>query len=328
MMSRNYRDVFKLLESCVCDSALSAQEQQIYDVLGTITDDLHPDAHACRLKFFFVTYGCSDVMPYPFDLDQEYASYVHKIKLVSSYCRLSPDEEVFLTTHVSMEEMSIAVGNRDRLIRASFTLTFDTVSKKSPNRLFTAEYPTMQDPVPDKLLYNEPLDTNLLNTESDRVSQFLKKLVIGQYSRPEAFKGAKAIEFLVKIFNGEKDVGFFGIYELFTGTLMMQITSTDHSREIGSVLLYMLKNEHHQISGVQTVILRIMEAFPEFAVKMPPFEDRRKLKLPKLIGLDVFQAHVKVAAGHIVANDKELSLDKFAVKRTTAWKPSSSVQVG
>jgi len=36
-MARQYRDAFRLVESCVCDRLLTAQEQQIFDNL-CVTD--------------------------------------------------------------------------------------------------------------------------------------------------------------------------------------------------------------------------------------------------------------------------------------------------
>ena len=56
-MNRKYKDTFRLIESCVCDRELTPQEKQIYDLIANITDTVFPDAHACRLKLYFVTYG-------------------------------------------------------------------------------------------------------------------------------------------------------------------------------------------------------------------------------------------------------------------------------
>ena len=330
MMSRNYRDVFRLVESCVCDRPLSPQERQIYDIVGTIQDSYNPDANACRLKLFFVTYGCSDVMPYPFDVEEEYAAYVSKIRFVSSFCRLSPDEEIFFTTHVALEQMHVDCINREKLLRASFNLTFENVNKKKPKppaMSFSPDYPRVVDLDADSLVFREPLDVNQLNTESATVSSFLKKLTFGQYNRPERLTGPKAIEFLYKFFDDNRHPGFFLIYELFTGALNMQILPQDDPREMGSCLLYVLTDD--SLSGLQCTILRIMEANAEFCKGMPAFEDRRRLKLPKLTGLDIFQAHIKVAAGHIQTGleQQQVAIDKMAYRRTTPYQPPDRVQV-
>jgi len=330
MMSRNYRDVFRLVESCVCDRPLSPQERQIYDVIGTIQDSYNPDANACRLKLFFVTYGCSDVMPYPFDVEEEYAAYVSKIRFVSSFCRLSPDEEIFFTTHCSLEQMHVDCINREKLLRASFNLTFENLGKKKPKppaMSFAPDYPRVVDLNADSLALREPLDVNQLNTESATVSSFLKKLTFGQYNRPERQTGPKAIEFLYKFFDDHRHPGFFLIYELFTGALNMQVLPQDDPREMGSCLLYILTDD--SLSGLQNTILRIMETNSDFCKGMPAFEDRRRLKLPKLTGLDIFQAHIKVAAGHIQTGleQQQVVVEKLAYRRTTSYQPPERVQV-
>ena len=324
LMSRNYRDAFRLIESCVCDNVLTPQEKQIYDVIGTIKDDFHPDVHACRLKLYFVTYGCSDVMPYQFAVDNELVGYVTKIRLVSSYCKLSPDEEIFLTAHVPMEEMGLNLCNRERLIRASFNLSFDTYSKKANNRIFTAEYPRPVELSGESLSYTEPLDLNMLDTEKEKMSSFLKKLTFGQYNRPETVNGPQAIALLMKYFDNNTKPGFFLLYELLSGALPITVLPQDKSRDLGSILMSVLQDDN--VSGIQSVILRIMESHDDISLKMPPFEDRRKLKLPKLTGLDVFQAHVKVAAGFVSSCMDDLKLEKLAFKRTVPYRYPDSVQ--
>lgn len=289
LISRDYRDAFRLIEGCVCDSVLTPQEKQIYDVIGTIKDDFNPDMHACRLKLYFVTYGCSDVMPYQFEVDKELAGYVQKIRLVSSYCKLSPDEEIFLTAHVAMEDQHINLTNRERLIRASFSLTFDTLSKKSSSRIFTPEYPAPV-VISGELLYGEPLDLNMLDTEKEKMSGFIKKLTFGQYSRPEPVTGPQAIALLMKYFDTSAKPGFFLLYELFTGALPIVVLQTDTSRDMASILMSVLNDDG--VSGIQSVILRILDCHQELSPKMPAFEDRRRMKLPKLTGLDIFQVHI------------------------------------
>jgi hypothetical protein len=324
LMSRDYRDAFRLIESCVCDSVLTPQEKQIYDVIGTIKDDFHPDVHACRLKLYFVTYGCSDVMPYQFSVESELVGYVSRIRLISSYCKLSPDEEIFLTAHVPMENQALNLTNRERLIRASFNLSFDAYSKKASDRVFTAEYPRAVDLSAESLSYAEPLDLSLLDIEKEKMSSFLKKLTFGQYTRPDPVNGPQAIALLMKFFDNNSKPGFFLLYELFTGALPIVILREDKSRDLASVLMSILNDDG--VSGIQSVILRIMESHNDLSSKMPPFEDRRKLKLPKLTGLDIFQAHVKVAAGFVQSSMDELQLEKLAFKRTSPFRNPDSIQ--
>ena len=89
LMTHKYKEAFRLIDSCVCDGVLTPQERQIYDVVTSIPDDLLIDARACRLKLYFVTYGCSDSMPFTANIEEDMLHYIANVKLVSAYCRLS-----------------------------------------------------------------------------------------------------------------------------------------------------------------------------------------------------------------------------------------------
>lgn len=53
--ARRYRDVFELAPACVSDTALEANEMQVYRQLALLNDDAAPDAHACRLRITLAT---------------------------------------------------------------------------------------------------------------------------------------------------------------------------------------------------------------------------------------------------------------------------------
>ena len=54
-----------------------------------------------------------------------------------------------------------------------------------------------------------------------------------------------------------------------------------------------------------------METHPELAVQMPLFEDKRKLKLPSLAGLDIFQTHIKTVATFCKTNRSSININKL-----------------
>ena len=66
-VNRQYEQVFRLADFCVKDIELSPEEQQIFNQLKTLDDDLHPDAAACRLKIVMVTAGTKMGEHCPFD---------------------------------------------------------------------------------------------------------------------------------------------------------------------------------------------------------------------------------------------------------------------
>jgi hypothetical protein len=91
----------------------------------------------------------------------------------------------------------------------------------------------------------------------------------------------------MKYFDTNAKPGFFLLYELFTGALPIVVLPSDTSRDMASILMSVLNDD--SVSGIQSVILRVLECHQDLSPKMPPFEDRRKMKLPKLTGLDIFQ---------------------------------------
>jgi hypothetical protein len=321
LMSRNYRDAFRLIESCVCDSVLTPQEKQIYDVIGTIKDDFHPDVHACRLKLYFVTYGCSDVMPYQFSVETELADYVSRIRLVSSYCRLSPDEEMFIINHVPPEFRNAHIINRERIIRASFHLTFDASAVKLYNRKFAPVYPKLAVNQASNL---QAVDMDSLDANKPNFKTLLSKLSIARYSRPESLTGPSAILYLIAVLEEEKNLGFFFLYEVLTEALVLRILPDDPSHNIGSVLLRVLPE--HYVSGMQGAILRVVESHPEISSKMPVFEDKRKLKLPSLAGLDVFQTHIKAAATAVTTQLSVINISRMSVTVPAPFKPPAILE--
>lgn len=116
-MHRQYEAAFRAIESCGTDMPLSSSEMAILQMFKAANDDMHPDAHACRLKLRLSLFFSTSIRwPIVADLAKEYASYLTKHCHVSMACRLSCAEEVRLIKH--------AVKHRARgaviLTRANF----------------------------------------------------------------------------------------------------------------------------------------------------------------------------------------------------------------
>jgi hypothetical protein len=195
----NYKESFKLIESCVCDRPLTVQEKQIYDVISQLKYDVHPDAHACRLKLFFVTFGCSDIMPYPFCVEDEILAYIIKFWAISAYCRLSYEEEAFIMAQVPQGSLArtIHFRNRENIIKASYILTFDGVSseRKFPFRSFKPLYPEQKD-LEVVHFYNESVDLDLLDVTKPNFRTIIRTLVIERYKKAEKpILGVDAIKY-------------------------------------------------------------------------------------------------------------------------------------
>jgi Ca2+-binding EF-hand superfamily protein len=114
MLARRYVDAFRVVQSCEADMKLTASEAWLVDELGKAAYDFHPDAHACRLKLSIVMMHCRH--QFPWFIQDEYSQYLSKLNSVSSACRLSVEEEIYLLKHVkSGIEFEAAGENKNEL---------------------------------------------------------------------------------------------------------------------------------------------------------------------------------------------------------------------
>ena len=324
MMTRNYREAFRLIDNCVCDRTLSAQEAQIFDVLNTVRDKLLVDSAACRLKLFFVSFGCRDIMEFKCEKEQDLIDYSKKFELVSSYCRLTPDIEMFILSKIPEEIKSqhSTLVNRERIMKVSFDLTFQKsgVSKLS-SKNFGPQYPTYTVAEPFNA---EAIDIDLLDVDKPTFKNVLQKLSFAKYNKLEPVTGPDCITFIIKAFQEQKNLGFFVLYELMNGAVPMYvIPDVDRPLTLASLFFRVMPDSF--ITGVQRVILHVMETNPQFATKLPIFEDKRRLKLPTFAGLDIFQSHVKAVATHIKTNKTEIDYTKLVMAVPPMYKPISIV---
>ncbi|KAL1524752.1 hypothetical protein AB1Y20_019635 [Prymnesium parvum] len=114
LIARDYEGASALFSSISTDSEMTAEELQIFDLLG----DLHagsPDFHAIRAKVMLTHADAPTVIPW--DIRQEQALYISKLSHISARCRLSDEEErVALQMCVEQKEKLLIVkGLRQRL---------------------------------------------------------------------------------------------------------------------------------------------------------------------------------------------------------------------
>jgi len=98
LLARQYQEAFRVVQSCEADRPLSSQEKWVMNELKKCEGDFHPDIYACRLKLSLVTMHCKE--KYPWEIQEEYKEYLHRLGLVSKVCCLSADEEVYLLKHI------------------------------------------------------------------------------------------------------------------------------------------------------------------------------------------------------------------------------------
>ena len=113
------------------------------------------------------------------------------------------------------------------------------------------------------------------------------------------------------------------MYELLANQLQLQIISSDSPYDFGSFLFYYIGNDN--LNGIQKLILRIMYTYPDIAIQMPSFEDKRRLKLPKFNGLDPYQAHIKSAASFLLENVLQPKIFSIC-NLISQYTPSTTIQ--
>jgi hypothetical protein len=318
MLTRNYTEAYRLIESCVCDRPLTAQERQIFELIGNNPDALLADNYACRLKLYFVTYGCADAMPYKFNVEEDIYNYVNCYRLVSAACRLTADEEIFIMSRIppNSHARSNTFLNRERILRASFDLTFESFVAKQHLKNITPSYPKEYTFPP---FNQEKLDLETLNVDMPNFKNMLQKLSIVNYKRPDVVTGPDAITWLNKIYDKEKNLGFFVLYEMMLGQLPISIFQDQDSSMSTAVALFHTLPDNY-FSGLQRVLLYVMETHPDLVPGMPPFEDKRKLKMPTLAGLDIFQTHIKAVAQYLKTNRSGLDIHKLILNFPEAYQ--------
>jgi hypothetical protein len=325
MMTENYREAFKLIDTCVCDRVLTVQEKQIFELLGNIRNRLLVDSAACRLKLYFVTYGCSDIMPFPYDIDEDLLEYINNFETVSVYCRLTVDQESFIMSKIAEGSAckTATFINRERIMKVCFDLTFQKSVAHLAVKNFAAQYPPYVLPEP---YHTEVFDMELLDVDKPTFKNLLQKLNFAKYTKPSSgsetnplIQGTEGIKHILGVFE-TKSIGFHYLYELFNNTLPIQILpDNDRPANIASLLLHLLPDS--LITGVQRVILLIMEYHPDLAVKSPVFEDKRRIKLPTFAGLDIFQSHIKAVATFLRQNKNEINESKLRLRVPPIFKP-------
>jgi hypothetical protein len=98
LLARQYAHAFQVVQSCEADVKLRDDESWVLKQLEKTQEDVHPDAHATRLKLSLVIMHSGE--KFPWRLQEEYMGYCDKLALVSRSCRLSVDEEYYLLKHI------------------------------------------------------------------------------------------------------------------------------------------------------------------------------------------------------------------------------------
>jgi hypothetical protein len=93
LLSRQYELAFRLIDACVSDTPLTAEELQTWREIEKLSglQEAHPDAFACRLKLWIMTRSSDSTLNWNIELEAR--GYMARREHVSAACRLSLREE-------------------------------------------------------------------------------------------------------------------------------------------------------------------------------------------------------------------------------------------
>lgn len=351
LMSRQYDLAFRLADSCVKDTPLTAEEEQIIDLLGTIALDLHPDAHACRLKLSLVSLGAQDIKM-PWDLVQEMCAYAIKHRRVSASCRLSVIDELTLLEAIankapgrnllraSKRNSGILLFNRRALLNAMQLTALGqknvtSLSSRSSSDEVLVVHPDR--PVPD-ICFDQVKDETALEDRKNASSwrstlRAFSSLKPMSYERPEGhINGLEALllyEDIVKggvsIRGGKSSKGFPFLYELMTSTLLVRILDCDNCYNWACILLHLMTPKKFKKTQTMISVLRILCNNPDLVIEMPKYEDDRKYKLTIVFkGQNVIQKLLEKCNTHLRTKTAYIKWPPTS-QQYPPWSPGSHV---
>lgn len=222
-LNRDYAACFRLLDTCHVDTPFTAEEQHIFDQFQHGQDDMHPDAHACRLKISLAVLFSENKIEWK--VQNEMAGYLDKLAHVSADCIITPSEEYDILTNCQRSLPELA----NRLSYLTVALDYEQDKSKPTAVALT---------VPPERLAGQPwLKSSSYSREyMEAQGQTINRL---QYDPPGEGSMADAAFFEVlweeKIVSGEEGgpLGFVFLYELLKGDFKISLLGQDVGHTLG-----------------------------------------------------------------------------------------------
>ena len=256
-LNRQYSEVFLLADSCVTDTRLSAEEEQILAQFKHVSDDISPDAHACRLKLHLIM-ADSSMPALPWDVKAEMNEYLKKRQNISSVCRLSPLEEHTLLC-LCQEGENPQIFNRFHYLGA-------VLNQQTQAPVLLPPAVISQDGGgsgllwPGRASWDSVVDQSCTKIDSG----FITSLTKVSYKRPKEMRGVETIQNInrwlengLRLRGGKDDLGFLFFYEMMTRTLSIKILEEDNTFILAAMLLRVLPDQD-LVPSIMLSILRVL----------------------------------------------------------------------
>ncbi|KAK3255594.1 hypothetical protein CYMTET_35231, partial [Cymbomonas tetramitiformis] len=293
-LNKQYSVVFRLADSLVSDTGLSPEEQQIFSQLAFLQRDTSPDAHACRLKITLATEASRQLMPLPWNVQDELHAYVSLQRDLTACCRLSLAEEALLMESCD-DKLSVELENRKNML---------PMIMQDPKN--TWEMTVRYGKSPELVDFDAVRDETCFERGADLS---LTKVALVQYKRPEDMLGTTYLRFLNQIIDAGLDmsgkyknstggglmegaskmmgipdvsaitdiasggtIGFMLCYELLTQSLNAKLLAEDNPHTLGCLLVRLMSSSDMCSKGFLSSTLRALsEASSDICETMPNY---------------------------------------------------------
>eukprot|EP00439_Symbiodinium_sp_Y106_P063482 s1679_g9.t2 len=284
------------------------EEKQLWDAMKALEPDCHADAIACRLHLSMA------ISPYavslPWSTAGQFLEYTRKRHLVSTSCALSLKQELAV---LKLDE--VRHSKKFSKLKAYQSAVQALAACKEGKVLL----PVDLGPLADDSGFDRVVDRSFLKDLNffEKIAASAKGVA---YNRPKvaAMVGIDGMRFLNDLFGGIRggcaDVPLFFLYELFTGTISVEMVNKDNQQDLASLLLRVIAGSQ---TGAEWSVLRALERNPQVCSCMPQWgsdEAKRSWALPGGHHFDhnSVSTLMKAASNKLKSLEKDLCIPNFA----------------
>ena len=241
-LNRDYESAFYLIEGCCIDTQFTAEDQWVFDQFEKTLDDLHPNAHACRLKLSVAVLYSKNKCKW--EVHQEMDRYLAKLNHVSASCRITLEEEIDLLHQC--KQATTRIKNRlDYLQALNNNIDIVTLQPEQPKIAgqpwiklitYTLQYLDMNGTQISRLHYKKP-EIPLID-RNDPNFQLLRD----QIPTSSDLKDEKCLEIISNDLllsdeesGSNRQLGFLFLYDLLRNNIKLSIGNTDCTKSLGEL---------------------------------------------------------------------------------------------
>lgn len=240
--NRDYKETFRLAEACHVDTVFTAEEQWIFDQLDKLGNDLHPNAHACRLKLSLALMYSENRVKWENHIEMD--RYLNKLPHVSASCKLTPEEELDVLYHC--KRGTPRIKNRLEFLKVALQLKSQAESPLSPSSSFLSS-PNVTIKVDQPRVPGQPW-MKLCSLSLEYLEKYGTHLTRIHYTLPtkssaSALDGVECFALLWEDLiladeesGSNRQLGFFFLYEALRGKVQLSLMGRNCTFSLATLL--------------------------------------------------------------------------------------------